>query len=147
MEYIKGNFRKYIFKSDKGYVVGLIKVRDATEEYESLKNKTITFTGYFNDLNETDLYIFYGKITNHERYGEQFLVDHYEITLPSDKDNIIEFLASNLFPGIGEAKATQIVEVLGNNCLDKIMNDNSILLSVPKVTEKQCNTIYENLVK
>lgn len=147
MEYIKGNFRKYIFKSDKGYVVGLIKVREASSLYECLKNKTITFTGYFNDLNESDLYIFYGNITNHERYGEQFSVNSYEITLPDDKDNIIEFLSSNLFPGIGEIKAIKIVENLGNDCLDKIMKDKNCLQSVPTMTEKQIDTIYNNLVK
>ena len=50
MTYIKGNFKKYIFKSDKGYVVGLFKIKDASEELEKYKNKTITFTGYFDDL-------------------------------------------------------------------------------------------------
>ena len=58
MTFIKGNFKQYIFKSDKGYVVGLFKIKDASEDLKNYLNKTITFTGYFNTLNETDLYIF-----------------------------------------------------------------------------------------
>ena len=40
--YIKGNFRKSIFKSDKGYIIGLFKVRETNNEniQESI-NKTI----------------------------------------------------------------------------------------------------------
>ena len=57
--YIKGNFRRSIYKSDKGYVIGLFKVRETNKE--SLKdyiNKTITFTSYFHELNEDDIYLF-----------------------------------------------------------------------------------------
>ena len=127
MTFIKGNFKQYIFRSDKGYVVGLFKIKDASDDLKKYLSKTITFTGYFNTLNETDLYIFYGKTNIHEKYGEQFMVDTYEITLPNDKDNIVEFLSSKLFPKIGEKTATKIVEVLGENCLDSILNNPDIL--------------------
>ena len=46
MAYIKGNFRKYIFRFDKDYVVGLFKVKESDLD---LKSSTITFTGYFGD--------------------------------------------------------------------------------------------------
>ncbi len=147
MGFIKGNFKKYIFKSNNNYVVGLFKVKDSSEEYKSFKNKVVTFTGYFGLLNESDLYILNGEMTVHERYGEQFSVSSYEITLPNDKDNIIEFLSSNLFPGIGLKKASDIVSVLGNNCLEIIMTTPDNLFLVPKVTKKQRDVIYNNLVK
>ena len=57
MTFIKGNFKQYIFRSDKGYVVGLFKIKDASDDLKKYLSKTITFTGYFNTLNETDLYI------------------------------------------------------------------------------------------
>ena len=147
MTFIKGNFKQYIFKSDKGYVVGLFKIKDASEDLKNYLNKTITFTGYFNTLNETDLYIFNGKINIHEKYGEQFVVESYEITLPNDKDNVIEFLSSSLFPKIGEKTAIKIVEVLGENCLDTILNNPDSLYLVPTVTKKQKETIETNLLK
>ena len=147
MTFIKGNFKQYIFRSDKGYVVGLFKIKDASDDLKKYLNKIITFTGYFNTLNETDLYIFYGKTNIHEKYGEQFMVDTYEITLPNDKDNVVEFLSSKLFPKIGEKTATKIVEVLGENCLDSILNNPDILYDVPTVTKNQKEIIETNLLK
>lgn len=145
MDYIKGNFKKYIFRSDKGYAVGLFKVRDTS--LPLYKNKTITFTGYFNDLNETDLYVFNGTIEHHDRYGEQFKVNSYETILPEEKDNIIEFLSSNLFKGISAKKASDVVETLGLNCLNLILDNKEVLNKVPKITTKQKDIIYESLTK
>ena len=66
--YIKGNYRKSIFESDKGYVIGIFKVQETNAlELENFINKTITFTGYFHELNEDDTYLFYGEVVNHPR--------------------------------------------------------------------------------
>ena len=145
MSYIKGNFKKYIFKSDNNFVVGLFKIRDVSSDLE-LNSKTIIFTGYFTELNDFDLYEFQGKLVNHDKYGLQFNVESYQVLLPSSKDHIIEFLSSELFKGIGEAKAIKVVETLGEDCLEKILEDYSVLFEVPKLTEKQALTIYDSLV-
>lgn len=146
--YIKGNYRKSIFRSDKGYIIGLFKVRDTNKEnLKDYINKTITFTGYFHDLNEDDTYIFYGEDINHPRYGFQFAVTEYERVKPTDTESIIEFLSSDLFPGIGEKMAKTIVEVLGNDVLDKIIKDKSCLMLVPKLPQKKADKIYETLLK
>ena len=84
-EWIKGNFRKSIYQNESGYVIGIFKVKEASSE--SLINyvgRTITFTGYFSDLNTNDTYLFYGKEIVHERYGNQFQVNHYEVVLPEE---------------------------------------------------------------
>lgn len=145
MSYIKGNFKKYIFKSDNNFVVGLFKIRDVSSDLE-LNSKTIIFTGYFTELNDFDLYEFQGKLVNHDKYGLQFNVESYQVLLPSSKDHIIEFLSSELFKGIGEAKAIKVVETLGEDCLEKILEDYSVLFEVSKLTEKQALTIYDSLV-
>jgi len=76
---IKGNFRRTIYKTDKGYIVGLFKVKEVdNEELEFYINHTITFTGYFHELNEDDVYIFNGCLVKHDKYGEQFQVESYE---------------------------------------------------------------------
>ena len=42
-KYIKGIYKRSIFKSDKGYIIGLFKVKDTSdEELELYINKTIT---------------------------------------------------------------------------------------------------------
>lgn len=146
--YIKGNYRKSIFSSPKGYVIGLFKVKDTNDErLVDYINKMITFTGYFHELNEDDNYIFYGEGIEHPKYGFQFQVSEYEKIKPEDKDGVIEFLASDLFPGIGEKQATLIVDVLGEKALDKILEDASCLSLVPKLSSKKAKKIYDILVK
>ena len=144
MSYIKGNFKKYIYKSEKGYTVGLIKIKETDL---SINTNTITFTGYFDDLNETDIYLLNGNIVNHDKYGNQFNVTSYEIVLPEDKDHIIDFLSSEIFKGIGEKKASKIVDHLGLNCLTLILENKDLLLEVPTVTKKQQETIYNSLLE
>jgi len=146
--YIKGNYRKTIYESDKGYVIGLFKVRETNcEEVKEYLNKTITFTGYFCDLNEDDIYLFYGNPKDHPRYGFQFEVDEYERIKPEDEDGLIAFLSSDLFKGVGPSLAKSIVDTLGKNVLDEILKDESCLLLVPKMTAKKAHKIYETLEK
>ena len=147
MPFVKGNFKKYIFKSDKGYTIGLLKVKDTSEDLKEHKNTTIVFTGYFTDLNETDLYLLNGEFVIHDRYGEQFNTTSYEIILPEEKDNIVEFLSSDIFPGIGEKKAIKIVDVFKEDTLNVILNNPENLLLVPTITKKQRDTLHENLKK
>ncbi|MBS7020297.1 MAG: ATP-dependent RecD-like DNA helicase [Firmicutes bacterium] len=146
--YIKGNYRKSIFSSPKGYVIGIFKVRETNDErLVDYVNKTITFTGYFHELNEDDNYIFYGEGIDHPKYGFQFQVSEYERIKPEDKDGVIEFLCSDLFPGIGEKQAKTIVEVLGEKALDKILEDEFCLAMVPRLSTKKAKKIYETLTK
>ena len=107
-DYVKGTFKTSIFKSDKGYVIGLLKVFETNIiDMQEYVNKTITFTGYFADLRENEKYIMYGEIAHHPKYGFQFNVKEYERIKPEDKDGVIEFLSSDLFKGIGELKIKQ----------------------------------------
>ena len=146
--YIKGNFRRSIFQSDKGYVIGLFKVRETNDEaLEEYINHTITFTGYFHELNEDDVYVLYGEVVNHPRYGLQFQSNKYERLKPTGKDAVTTFLSSDLFPGIGEKLARQIAEVLGDNAIDRILEDESCLYLVPKLTESKINKIVNTLKK
>ena len=97
-DYVKGIFKHAIFKSDKGYVIGLLKVVETNIiEMQDYVNKVITFTGYFAELNENEKYIMYGEITNHPKYGFQYSVKESERIKPEDKDGIVEFLSSNLY--------------------------------------------------
>ena len=110
-------------------------------------NQTITFTGYFHDLNEDDTYILYGEAVNHPRYGFQFQSNRYERIKPTGKEAVVEFLSSDLFPGVGEKLAKSIVETLGDNALDRILEDESSLYLVPKLTENKMKKIVNTLKK
>ena len=147
-KFIKGVFKKTIYKSDRGYIIGLFKVKDTnSEELKDYINKSLTFTGYFHELNEEEKYTFYGEGVEHPKYGFQFSVTEYEKSKPDDKEGLVEFLSSDLFPGIGEKIAESIVDVLGLDALNKILEDPAILNLVPKLTSKKMELIYNNLLK
>lgn len=58
-QYIKGTFKKRIFHTDKGYVVGLFKVKETNDEkMDFYINHTISFTGYFHELTEDETIYF-----------------------------------------------------------------------------------------
>ena len=147
-DYIKGTFRTSIFRSDKGYVIGLLKVSETNIiELKDYVNKVITFTGYFADLNENDKYIMYGEIVEHPKYGLQFNVKESNRVKPDDKDGIVEFLSSDLFKGIGDKMAKKIVDALGDDTLNLIIKDKTCLYQVPKLSEQKINLIYDTLIK
>lgn len=145
MEYIKGKYKSAIFTSESGYMVGLFRVKEANEENADIVNKTITFTGYFPELNNEDIYIFYGKYVFHERYGYQFQVTSYERIEPEGEDAIIDFLTSSFVKGCGEKTAKKIVSVLGDNAISLIKEDKENLNRCG-LTPTQVEKIYRSIM-
>ena len=147
MDFIRGKFKQMIYEGDNGYKVGLFRVKESSEELEEIINKTITFTGYFPELNSEDYYILKGKYIDNARYGKQFQVTSYEKEEPQGKDAVITFLASPLIKGCGEKTAENIVNTLGDNAIKLIKEDASVLLQVPGISEKKALRIYESINK
>lgn len=145
MEFIKGKYRSSIFSSETGYKIGLFRVKETSEALVDLKNKIITFTGYFHELNADDLYLFYGEYVYHERYGYQFQVSSYERIEPEGKDAIVDFLTSKFVKGCGEKTAKKIVEVLGDNAIQMIKEDKNVLLSCG-LTVLQAEKIHTSIM-
>lgn len=144
--YIKGNYRKSIYQNQQGYNIGLFKVNDTNDEkLADYIGRTITFTGYFHELNDIDTYLFYGQLVKHQKYGEQFQVESYERSMPEEKDSIVDFLASGLFKGIGEKKAKSIVDVLGKDTLKIILETPDNLILIPGITKTNIATLHEKL--
>lgn len=148
VNYIKGKFKQSIFKSDTGYNVGLFKISETNDpEMEELVKKSITFTGYFADLTIDDTYIFYGTLVYHDRYGYQYSVTSYEKIMPTGHDAIIEFLTSPLIKGCGEKTAEKIVNILGDNAIEKIKENINNLDLIPKLTDNKKKSIYNSILK
>ena len=146
MAYIKGHYSRCIYENDNGYHVGIFKVVETDEEQLKMYvGKSISFTGYFYELNMMDTYLFYGKLVQHEKYGEQFQVERYERCQPEEKDSIFEFLTSGLFKGIGEKKARAIVDVLGKDTLKVILENPSNLVLIPGISQKNITTLHTKL--
>ena len=144
MGYIKGIYNNTIFcNEENGYTVGLLKVLDTDIE---CIGKNITFVGSFFDLKLKSTYLMNGEITTHSKYGDQFLVSDYELVLPTKKDEIIEFLSSELFP-IGEKTAEKIVDTFHENTLDIILNSPKDLQIIPRLSSDKVAKIHNVLVE
>lgn len=145
--YIKGTFTKSIFRSDNGFIVGLFRVRETDdEELKHLINRTITFTGYFYELNENERYLFNGYETHHPKYGDQFVVNKYEIVKPEGKDGLVEFLSSDLFPGVGEKTALKIIDKLGLDAIDNIIENPNVLHDIKGVSKQLATKIVKTII-
>lgn len=146
-EYIIGSVRRIIYRNDNGYIVGVFKVKDASTSFEFLKDRTLSFTGYFHELDIDDNYKFTGNIINHPKYGEQFNVEFYEKVIPEEKDSIVEFLSGGTFKGIGEKTAEKIVNILGDDAIKMIIENPSNLMLVPGISKKQIDTLHNGLIE
>ena len=148
MSYIKGKIRNLIFESETGYKVGIIRVKETDdEELKDYLNKTITFVGYFADLNNEDNYILRGNLVYNEKYGYQFKVDTYEREEIKGASAVIEFLSSPLIKGCGEKTAKSIVDTLGEDAINIIKENPSNLLIVKGMSESKASKIYNSIIK
>ena len=144
-DYIKGCYRKSIFEKDL-FIIGLFKVEETNiEEMRDYVNRTIIFKGNFETLNKGEIYTFYGICVDHPKYGFQFDVSSYEVVKPEGKDSIIAYLSSGLFSGIGKNTARLIVNKLGEDALDLIVEDKNVLDRIPKLSLKKKMLIYNTL--
>ena len=146
--YIKGTFKRSIFSSNDGFTVGLMKIKETNDQdLLDYKGKQFTFTGLFAKLLLDEDYVFYGEVIDNPKYGIQYKVNKYEKIMPEDKDGLVVFLSSDIFPGVGEKTAKQIVDALGEDCLKLISEDEKYLLKVPKITKKKAYEIRCRLLK
>ena len=142
MSYIKGTISKIIYRNNSnGYTVGLIKIKESDEEVGKIE----TFTGVLPEFNEKTIYQLNGTFTTHNKYGYQFQVDSFEIVLPEKKDELVDFLSSDLFP-IGEKTAKKIVGAFAEDTIDVILNNKEKLLEIPRLGIERINKI-NNILK
>ena len=144
MNFISGEFKKDIFCGTNGYLVALFKVKDT--DLLEYKNKTITVVGNFLENREFDTFKLYGHLVEHNKFGEQFNVVKYEKLKKEGKENIVNFLSSDLFKGIGITKAVNIYKKFKDDSLDVIKNNSEKLFEVKGISIKDVNVLHDTLV-
>ena len=143
MSYIKGTFVKNIYSNkDNGYVVGVMHIKETDLD---LLETRVYFTGSFYDLRLKNNYTMYGELVNHAKYGLQFSVTSYELLLPTKKEELIDFLSSDLFP-IGEKTATKIVDRFGEETLSVILDSKESLQLIPNLPRARIDKIHDVLL-
>lgn len=109
------------------------------------EEKEFTATGIFVNLEEDRVYNLSGHYEEHYRYGMQFQVSSYELMRPNDEASLVRYFSSAMFPGIGPKLAAQIVDALGENAIQRIIDDEACLYTVAHLSDKKIATVIEGV--
>lgn len=150
MDYIQGVVKIVMFHSEENlYTVCKIDVLDSSEPLNifQMDDDYLTVTGYMVKPVRGEEIRFFGTFKEHPRYGRQYVVKSYEKMESISIAGLVEYLASDLFNGVGIKTATNIVAKLGKDAINKIMNDKEVLRTVPKLSDKLIDILYDGIVE
>ncbi|MFC0522506.1 ATP-dependent RecD-like DNA helicase [Pontibacillus salicampi] len=141
--YIKGELVRMIYQNDvEHFSIALIRI---LETNETIEEKEVVIKGHFSPLDKGEHYIFYGNVTTHPKFGDQYQVDHYQKEIPTSREGVVLYLSSDLFYGIGKRTAERIVGVLGEQAIPKILKDPSVLDGVPHLNKDKAEQLVADL--
>jgi exodeoxyribonuclease V alpha subunit len=133
---IQGAIKKIIFNRDN-YMIGIL-LTDKAEQ--------VTFKGNMFGIEKNEKMIFKGKWVEHFKYGIQFEVQRWERPIPKTKEKIIVYLTSSFVKGCGEKQALRIVEKLGENTIETIINEGeSALIGIKGIGKRKARTITDSV--
>ncbi len=129
MQTIHGIIDAYVYRNDDtGYSV--IKLEDGSTVVGVLPKFS---TGEAVELN--------GEWITHSKFGRQFNVEGFKMSLPASREGIIKFLGSRIIKGIGERTARKIVDRFGEQTLDILDNNIDRLLEVKGFTKRKIEEV------
>lgn len=144
-KYVKGRPIVTIFHNEQNlYTVLRIRVDETNDQYD---DKEAVITGYFPRIHEQETYIFFGEFKDHPKFGLQFQTNHFRKDMPQTKQGVVAYLSSEIFKGIGKKTAENIVDALGENAISRILNQPSLLDSVPKLPPDKAKMLYDTLME
>lgn len=147
MTYVEGTIKRYLFYSEENsYSVIKVEIQDTNDPELIRYEPTIVVCGFFPKLDLHASYKFKGEIAYHKTYGLQFNAKTFERYIDETYDGIIDYLSSDIFPGVGVKTAERIVDTLGMNCLDLIAEDKDQLKKVDKLNKKLHKIIFDGIV-
>lgn len=139
--YVVGEvLRTLFYNADNLYSVLSVRVTETNCEGITAKDE-MRITGQLIQLEDGETYRFSGQPTVHAKYGQQFAATNVEKQLPTTKTSLIRYLSSDLFKGIGEKTAESIVQHVGEDVLQRILDDPSVLDRVPRLSDEKKDLI------
>ena len=124
-----------IFRNESnGYTV--VRITDANH------NKG-TAVGRFPMVNEGERVRLKGEVVEN-KFGEQLECTSVEILKPNTLEGIIKYLSSGLIKGVGVKTAEKIVDYFGEDTLDIIEFNPSMLSKVSGISEEKAMAIYDS---
>ncbi|WP_203637277.1 SF1B family DNA helicase RecD2 [Levilactobacillus wangkuiensis] len=144
-DYVVGTVSAVFFASnDSFYKVMLVKVSETSLDWHE---DEIVVTGNFADIKDDVTYRFTGKRVEHPKYGVQFQADNYQNETPTTRSGVVGYLSGDDFPGLGKKTAEKIVDALGTNAIEEILNDPAVLQPLglsPKVSATLISQLQTN---
>jgi exodeoxyribonuclease V alpha subunit len=102
----------------------------------------ITCVGSFPFISEGEFINALGNFTEHIVYGQQFMIESYEIRQPTDTYSIERYLSSGAIKGVGEALAARIVKRFKEDTFRIIEEEPEKLTLVKGISERIAKEIY-----
>ena len=141
--YFSGTIERIIFENVSNFFrILLLDIEDTNAE--DFDNYEIIVTGTMADIIEGEEYTFWGQIVQHSKYGEQLQMTRYERAKPTSK-GLVKYFSSSHFKGIGLKTAQKIVDIYGENTIDKILEDPDKLQSISGLSAKNREAFVSTL--
>ena len=100
----------YHFHNEENlYSVVSMKVIETNETYD----EKVMINGHFPRMHEDEVFTLTGHFKDHPKYGKQYLVETFKKELPQTKAGMVQYLASDLFKGIGKRTAEKLWTIWG----------------------------------
>jgi exodeoxyribonuclease V alpha subunit len=108
---------------------------------EKEKKELTTIVGNLSGVNPGESLKLTGNWVQNKRFGEQFQVESFEVTVPATLHGIQKYLASGLIQGIGPIMSERIIEKFGLHTLEVIEKKPERLSEVEGIGPKRISMI------
>jgi len=134
MQTISGIIERIIYQNEENdFMVAKLQ--------EKGKKDLTTIVGNLSGINPGESLRLSGRWIHNKRFGEQFRVERFEITLPATLHGIQKYLGSGLIKGIGPIMAERIVKKFGLDTLEIIEKTPEQLSEVDGIGPKRITMI------
>ena len=136
MEEITGHIERITFQNpDNGWTVARLQ--------EAKKREVTTVVGTMTSVQIGETLRCRGTWKNDKNFGQQFIVEEYEVTRPATVRGIKKYLSSGMIKGVGKAFAERIVAQYGEETLDIIDATPDMLMEIDGIGPKRIVQIKE----
>jgi len=134
MSVIHGLLERISFHNEENdFVVAKLREKD--------KRELTTIVGNLSGINPGESLKLTGQWVHNKKFGEQFQVESFEVTIPATLFGIQKYLASGLINGIGPIMSERIVEKFGLDTLEVIGKKPERLSEVEGIGPKRISMI------
>lgn len=132
--YFSGTIERIIFENPSNFFrILLLDIQDT--DCEDFDDFEIIVTGTMADIIEGEDYTFWGNLVQHPKYGQQLKISRYERAKPTSK-GLVKYFSSDHFKGIGVKTAQKIVDLYGDETIDKILAEPEKLKEITGLSAK-----------